>query len=418
MDRLSNLPDEIICHIGSFLSAKEAAFTTLLSKRWQNLITIKQTLHFDDSIESFKDFADRLSSLQVTSRVRKLSLKWWSLESDRVNHCLRDVLKCGVLDLNLWINGKQGYSLPFEVFTCKTVVKLSLGFRFSIDMIPENALLPSLKTLSLNDLKFFEFGGNCAFQTLLAACPVLEELFLSDVNWEQWKWSRTVSSLSLKRLTIIRTKWDDYDTSGFKSISFDTPGLVYLYYSDYVPKEYLNVNLNSLVEAKIILRPQENHIWNERHGDPFYPMNLLQGLKNVEILNLHSYQTLMMFYVFREALPVFEKLSHLSVNLSRYCWFPIKFMGSLHFRKFNSLCHCLSEFSFLDSCPLEVLKITEYFGNQQELRQMEYILGKLSCLELVQIHFPMATGEKKAKLEYKLQKLPRASSKCKFNVVV
>ncbi|XP_010512633.1 PREDICTED: putative F-box/LRR-repeat protein At5g15620 [Camelina sativa] len=37
IDRTSNLPDEIICHIGSFLSAKEAAFTALLSKRWRNL---------------------------------------------------------------------------------------------------------------------------------------------------------------------------------------------------------------------------------------------------------------------------------------------------------------------------------------------------------------------------------------------
>ncbi|XP_010419476.1 PREDICTED: putative F-box/LRR-repeat protein At5g15620 [Camelina sativa] len=37
MDRISNLADEIICHIGSFLSAKEAAFTALLSKRWRNL---------------------------------------------------------------------------------------------------------------------------------------------------------------------------------------------------------------------------------------------------------------------------------------------------------------------------------------------------------------------------------------------
>ncbi|XP_010468897.1 PREDICTED: putative F-box/LRR-repeat protein At5g15620 [Camelina sativa] len=37
MDRISILTDEIICHIGSFLSAKEAAFTALLSKRWRSL---------------------------------------------------------------------------------------------------------------------------------------------------------------------------------------------------------------------------------------------------------------------------------------------------------------------------------------------------------------------------------------------
>jgi len=111
----------------------------------------------------------------------------------------RDVLKRGVVDLDLWVNGEQGYTLPFEVFTCETVTKLSLGSGFAIYFLPENALLPALKTLSLYPVTFFEFG-RCALKTLLAVSPVLEELTVCGVNWELWKWSRTVSSSSRKRL--------------------------------------------------------------------------------------------------------------------------------------------------------------------------------------------------------------------------
>ncbi|XP_020880953.1 F-box/LRR-repeat protein At3g62440 isoform X2 [Arabidopsis lyrata subsp. lyrata] len=440
MDRISNLPDEIICHIGSFLSAKEAAFTTVLSKRWHNLFTIVPDLHFDCSVkdgESLTDFVDRVMTLPASSPVNKFSLKWWFDEDtepaqfDQINRCLRDVLKRGVVDLYLWINGKQGYTLPFEVFTCETITKLSLGSSFAIDILPENALLPALKTLPLYYIRFYEFG-RCAFKTLLDASPVLEELTVCGVNWELWKWSRTVSRSSLKRLTIMRKQWDAFDDSDFNSISFDTPSLAYLYYSDYVPKEYLSVNLDSLVETKLYLCPEENYMWGEGDEKRFNPMNLLHGLKNVETLNLYTIMTAKMFYVFREALPVFEKLSHLTVNLSNFCWSSMPMLIkkapnlktlniNLHYESYyrcagDIVCECVAEYSFLVSCPLEVLKITEYYGCFRELMQMKHFLEKLLCLELVEIH-SQATGERKLKLIADLQRLPRASSKCKFEVV-
>ncbi|KAL9295854.1 F-box/LRR-repeat protein [Arabidopsis thaliana] len=456
MDRISNLPDEIICHIGSFLSAREAAFTTVLSKRWHNLFTIVPDLHFDSSVkdgESLTDFVDRVMALPASSRVNKFSLKWWFDEDtdsaqfdedtepedtepgqyDQINRSLRVVLKRGVADLYLWVHGKQGYTLPFEVFTCETVTKLSLGSGFAIDFLPENALLPALKTLSLYHVRFYEFD-RCAFKTLLASSPVLEELTVCGVNWELWKWSRTVSSSSLKRLTIMRKQWDAFDDSVFKSISFDTPSLAYLYYSDYVPKEYLSVNLDSLVETKLYLCPEENYMWGKGDEKRFNPINLLHGLKNVETLNLYTIMTAEMFYVFREALPVFEKLSHLSVNLSNFCWSSMPMLikkapnlktlnidGPLHYESYyrcagDIFCECVSEYSFLVSCPLEVLKITEYYGSFRELMHMKHFLEKLSCLELVEVH-SQATGERKLKLIADLERLPRASSKCKFEVV-
>ncbi|XP_057439890.1 FBD-associated F-box protein At4g10400-like [Lotus japonicus] len=54
-DRISDLPDEILCHILSFLPTKVACTTTVLSKRWISLYYSLTTLHFEDEEEEGGD---------------------------------------------------------------------------------------------------------------------------------------------------------------------------------------------------------------------------------------------------------------------------------------------------------------------------------------------------------------------------
>ncbi|KAL1189774.1 putative F-box/LRR-repeat protein [Cardamine amara subsp. amara] len=281
MDRISGLPDEILCHTLSFLSTKEAASTSLLSKRWRNLFAFTPILRFKDedtnffngnpdldSSRSFSDFVDRALAVSGNSPVKKFSLKYrrHNVESAHVNLWICNVLSRGVLDhlhLDVIANGRT--SLPLQIFTCKTIVKLKLGKWFVIPMVPESASLPALKTPFLDCILFENHPGR-AFQALLSACHVLEELLIRD-----WRWCRTVSSATLQRLTIIYRSNVGFGAFDFRSIIFDIPSLIYLEYSDSVPDEYPIVSLDSLVEAKL-------NLGSRMLKNKSNPTNLIKGL--------------------------------------------------------------------------------------------------------------------------------------------
>lgn len=177
MDRISDLPDGIIIRILSFLSIDEAASTSLLSKRWRDMFAFTPNLHFAltkpkqflpfvDHRKNFMDFVDRVLAVSGNSAIRRFTLKCrLGVGSAHTNRWISNVLSRGVLDLHLDLKAQD--SLLFEVFACKTLVKLKLN-RFEIPMLPEDASLPALKTLSLDFVRFYNIG---AFEKLISACP-------------------------------------------------------------------------------------------------------------------------------------------------------------------------------------------------------------------------------------------------------
>lgn len=302
MDRISNLPKEVISHIVSFLSAKEAVFTSLLSKKWQNLFTIIPKLRFDDTDEiqgSFSDFVDGVIALPSTTRVRKFNLRCRDrvdpAQYDLINRCLCDVLKRGVLVLKLDIGIGKHYDLPFQFFTCKTVVKVELeggyGDGFVVDVLPANAFLPALETLTLSVIQFDDLRG-CAFVKLLSACPVLKELTIFGMRWQRREWSGTLCSPTLQRLII-----QDFHPSQFTRLTLDTPSLTYFECSDASPDEFSIVNLDTLVEAKLHLMltgEYQCHVLDEGfviHDSSSSPSNLIKGLGSVEIMDISFQNT-------------------------------------------------------------------------------------------------------------------------------
>ncbi|VVA91907.1 unnamed protein product [Arabis nemorensis] len=214
-------------------------------------------------------------------------------------------------------------------------------------MLPEDVSLPSLKTLFLDSVYFY----NSSYCVL---CPLLEELTIHGDCWQLRKCSRTVSSSTLKKLTIMCTNRED-----FWGITFDTPNLAYLEYSDLIPRDYPFVNLESLVELKLDLYLCAGHS---------NPTNLLKGLRNVEALELSSNDTSRMIYHFREVIPVFNILFRLSITTHSlgYDWevLPILLKNSPNLQTLVIKGPLDAEKrkrgrGYVPSCPVKVLKITE-----------------------------------------------------------
>ncbi|CAH8269097.1 unnamed protein product [Arabidopsis lyrata] len=423
MDLFSSLPDDLLCHILSFLSTKEAALTSVLSKRWRYLIAFVPYLEFDDSVflqsgegkrekegilQSFMDFVDRVLALQGDSPIVKFSLKCKTgVDSDHVDRWICNVLARGVSDLDLFIDFRDLYCLPHEVGVSRTLIELRVGSDSDLYWWQKDLCLPMLKTLVLDSC------GLCTgqFQILLLACPALEELDMTNTRWRDS--NVTVSSPILKELTI--DLHGCHRLVNLKSLSFDAPSLVYFYYCDSLAEDYPQVNLKNLVEAQIHLLLTQGQIEqaralnNEMLVDDVFPglgnaWKLITGLKNVQQLYL-SPDTLEVLSRCCEAMPVFNNLKLLSIwsdmnrgwqampVLLRNCPHleTLIIEGLLHYvtDKCGDVCDCISrghKVHPLTSCPVKKLQIYEFRGTIRELEMIKHFLEVFPCLKEMEIY--------------------------------
>lgn len=120
---------------------------------------------------------------KLTTKIRKFSVKCYDDSSHQVyvNDCVRHVMKLEVMDFELCIYSGDGTA--FGGLQLQEPVKLKLENGFVIDVLPKNVLLRAPDSLILD----FYSLGNCVFQTLLLASPMLKELIIDGINWEIWE---------------------------------------------------------------------------------------------------------------------------------------------------------------------------------------------------------------------------------------
>ncbi|XP_010417389.1 PREDICTED: F-box protein At3g03040-like [Camelina sativa] len=423
MDLLSNLPDEVRCHILSFLTTKEAALTSVLSKKWRNLFALVPNLDVDDSeflhpeegkrerdgiLESFMGFVDMVLALQGNSPIHKFSLKCKDGVCEaRLNRWICQVLQRGVSNLDLSIDIRDAY-LPQEMFVSKTLVNLKLASACGIHWWTgaEGTCLPVLKSLCVLSGRIF---CDDKLQVMLPACfPVLEDLRMANMEWIDS--DETVSSATLTNLLI-----SGFPPENLKSISFDAPNLISLFYSDFVAEDYPLVNMKNLSQARIVLRANDDQIKRLRgpnnvllEDDVVHHfgnvVKLMNGIQNVRELHLCP-DTLEVLSLCCESLPVFNNVKTLGIYseevrgwqavpaLLRNC--PhleiLTFEGLVHYvtDKCGDACSCIyrkDKGSSLTTSPVKVVKVRGFGVTMKELHMVEHFLDYFPCLKEMNLY--------------------------------
>ncbi|KAM5571940.1 F-box protein [Rosa sericea] len=213
-DRISELPDAILCHILSFLPTTfYAVRTTILSTRWKNVWTSVPNLVFEDRefperFEAFMMFVDRVFSLRNnSSNILKFRFLGGSNveEEDvsRIDRWICTAVRGNVVELDLeFYSGTFEFKMPQSVFICKTLVTL----RVESDCISyappsTSGLFPSLKLLDFTAFNDY----STSLVKLFPLCSVLEDLVIGINGYDK---NVRISAPELKTLRI-HSPWDE-----------------------------------------------------------------------------------------------------------------------------------------------------------------------------------------------------------------
>ncbi|KAF5175549.1 F-box protein, partial [Thalictrum thalictroides] len=222
-DRISNLQDEILLHIFSFLSMNDVVRSSVLSRRWEHLWTNVQTLCFygptsfdRNALEKFVSFVNRTLFLLVSNNIHSFKLegcvfnsKYKSEEAAKrteefcllvdkwIQLLVQKKVRC--LQLRFSFSGGYRYKVPCDLLINNTINDLYLG-RCSID-----AVRPiQWKCLKKLKLKRVELNDDL-MQNILNGSPLLKDLHLAlchSIN------SLSITSSKLKKLRLYLG--DDY----------------------------------------------------------------------------------------------------------------------------------------------------------------------------------------------------------------
>lgn len=234
-DRISELPEDLLVRILDLVPTKEAVATMSLSKRWQSIWTMKRTLDYKDgsdddheeqgkkSKKSVWRFLDKSLQLHKAPVIESLCIelgpqcptdvdigKWVTSAVDRRVRVLKFKL--------LW--SADPIRLPESLYTCKTLVQLTLSHNILVDFPSSSGCLQSLRFL---DLLFVVYKDEDSLISFLSSCPILETMVV-----------RRKKDDNIKRFTVkVPSLWFlFYDNENFNDVGdtdrclvIDTPAL-------------------------------------------------------------------------------------------------------------------------------------------------------------------------------------------------
>ncbi|KAJ1693931.1 hypothetical protein LUZ63_010629 [Rhynchospora breviuscula] len=191
-DWVSKLPDSVLHYIMSFMKAKAAVRTCVLSKRWRHLWASLQHLHFDSTefegirklswvehVHRYHKFISRMLQERDNIDVHTFDIQNFNEFHDDDNEHAREWVTYAIhhkarvihFNINLWSN------LPQSIYTCTSLEELHVDIVDPAPMIyPAGVSLPRLRSLDLS------FVDHQFLKLVLMQCPALESLSLTFCN--------------------------------------------------------------------------------------------------------------------------------------------------------------------------------------------------------------------------------------------
>ncbi|GKV34439.1 hypothetical protein SLEP1_g42814 [Rubroshorea leprosula] len=430
MESFSRLPDELLLHILSFLSFKEAVRTSVLSKRWRYLYASlsKLDLHFRQF--AFKE-AGQIDLMNVVDRIffyrdrcpiDKFKFRWLkseALDPLRLEGWIKAVMWHGVRNLQIRFDPIElkELLLPTSLFTSKTLVDLKLSYTGALNMesggsgleLPAHVFLPSLKFLHLRNVTFSNVDS---WNRLFSNCPVLEDLYFFFNNG---RCKFTITHPKLKMLTLQCAPTSR--KYGRTEIVINAPNLVYLEYIINDADSLTFVNVQSLDEADI----QFSELHGRQRRYTRVATDVMVAIKNIQTLWI-SGPTIRILKLFSVPIPVFHNLTHLTIHqcdtkvnelpylLERCKSLETLVLQDLFFWDPNAW-SSVKESRFSFTFCLKKIEILIFLGKDSQMEMVKYFLEKARVLESMEIHIPVKY-EKLSKIIRRVLMLPKVSKEC------
>ncbi|KAM5575445.1 putative FBD-associated F-box protein [Rosa sericea] len=320
-DRISDLPDSLLCHILSFIPTKYSVSTSILSTRWKRVWASVPRLEFHEihfpNSESFVLFVSRVLYFRNSSDIQKFKLECYCAERfSHIDGWIRTAIMHNLVELDLCVEKDESHDphpedehpdLPKSLFMCKTLVVLNLRSTFIINT-PTSWCLPRLKVLFIT----VNYPGYDLMEKLLPGCPALEDLTIFGTVGEGYL-NFNVSALELKKLRINLNTEEDGSSADYNDLNVfvRAPKLEYFGLEQNALSNCVLENSKSLVKATIDL---DYHTATEHPDFAGRATALLAQICNVKSLSLsaHSLDE-------NCDLPVFGNLNQLKLVLHRCC---------------------------------------------------------------------------------------------------
>ncbi|XP_043689418.1 putative F-box protein At3g29830 [Telopea speciosissima] len=392
MDLFDFVSDLVLIHIISFLPFKEAAKTSILSKRWRYIWQSTKSIEFDETFfmrgnllegddeeesqrRDFIEFARKWMMKYQEPKVDKfrLSFGYPNEFNSEIEQWIRVVInrKVDEIDLNFYGLGWEGkfpsdpeafFDIPFCLFKHRGLQSLSLSVcNLNISMFKN---LSSLKNLSLGYIRL----SQRVFEDLVSNCPSLETLNLKNcVDLEDIKLYEGTET-RLRKLCIC-------DCSPLQSrIKISLPSLRFFKYFGSIRSLELQ-HLPSIEKAELEFKFA--YIQSDKFR--YFLYLILPGLHLVKCLTVCSYVTQVLPKRTLDFIPPSKYLEtkHLILK-DEGSSDEFDFKGFCKEREMQVRFCCLRE-------NLKVIKVEGFLGFKYEEELLQYLMKEAQVLERISI---------------------------------